>query len=268
MTACGLDQFLAPVDEGDAPGRWDPPVLDPLAPYRNEDSFQVTGLIAPGDTQVMVTVEGADFVQAEISGDRFTATVTVPRGVQATLTASNDHGQSDPVTTLACDPWDAWEIDPVFNGDTCEDPIVVAQQLLDAEDLEVVVGNVLEEGDLDWYFVHTVDEPIVENSAGFENYKFTARLIEGAEAYELSVFKGACAKPECPELGGFTEYDFFAHDTEPDDAGDLPADARACGDPPLNPCEDYSESYWIKVQRTDGEVDCTHYRLDLENGVW
>lgn len=271
LAACGFDQYLEPVEEAGVPGRRDPPSLDALAPFRNEDQAEVTGLAAPGDSAITVTVKAggsSESFSAELSEGRFLAAVTLPRGLEATITASNDNGESPGQTTLACDPWDRWEIDPVFNGDTCEDPIVVAEQLLDAEDLEVVLGNVLEEGDVDWYFVHTVDEPIVENSAGFENYNFTARLVEGAEAYELSVFRGACTSPECPDLGGFTEYGFFARDTDPDEAGDIPADPRACGEPPLNACEDYSESYWIKVQRTDGGLDCTHYRLELENGVW
>jgi hypothetical protein len=269
-----MDQFLGPIDDGNdgPPGRRDPPSLDELDRYRNADTFEVTGLIAPDDTAIVVKANGGGLNEsftATIDGGTFAAMVTIPRGQDIALTAVNDNGTSTEKVTMACDPWDAWELDSTYNGDVCDEPIVISQSLYDAEDIEIVIGNVLVADDEDWYFVHTVDEAVIENSAGYENYHFVAELKgDGAAAYAITVHKGSCGAAECPEAGAYQTYEWFTTDTEPDELGNTPADPRSCGEPPLNPCEDWSESYWIQVKRIDGKSDCTHYELELSNGLW
>ena len=269
LLGCGLDQYLGPPDDPSdgPPGRRDPPSIDALEPYRNEDTFLVTGLIAPDDDRVVVSAAGETTI-ASIEGGAWSATITIPRGQDVEITASNGNGESTPATTQACDPWDAWELDPTFDGNTCDEAIVISQALYDNEDREIVIGNILGADEADWYFVHTIDEPVIENNVGYENYHFVAELVKGIDAYQISVFKGACNNPQCPETPEYTTYEWFMHDDEPDEDGMLPPDPRSCGEAPLDPCPDWSESYWIKVQRSDGGADCKHYELELSNGIW
>lgn len=275
LPACGLTEYdPAPIDGTDQPGRFDPPVLEDVAYYRNPDTVLITGLGGPSDLLVTVTVDssaGAESQDVAVLDGVFEVELTVPRGEEVSISATNDQGSSNVVTTWACDPYDAYEIEPVMPdtwGDTCGEPIEPFAALRDSDNDGVVFGNVLTEGDEDWYVVTMVDEEVTENSAGLEKFRASVVMDQGVGNYVFEVYRGSCDAPECGELGGYEEYDWYRWDTTPDDDGNVPADPRACGPEPLDPCEDYSAPYYVRVTRTDGELDCTPYSLTISNGHW
>lgn len=258
----------------DEPARGDPPALNTLDPWRNEDVVTLTGLAAPGDEEVVVRVStsaGTTSVTVEVLDDAFTTEVELVRGEENEITAENDHGTSQPVSTTACDPYDVYAVDAALEGlgRVCEASVEPHDRLPDNQASVQITGNVLVADEVDWFTIYAVDEPVVENSASYENFHLEVELLEGVEAYRFRVIPGGCnGTPECPSLDGYDHYEDFASDTEPDEEGNVPADPRACGDAPFNACEDWSKPYFIEVRRVDGLVDCTHYTLEIRNGFW
>ena len=252
----------------------EPPRLVELEPFRNSDALTVTGRALPGE---VVTLLVSGFSQtdeylatADDAGD-FAHEIIIERGVDVEIVATNSNGASDPAVTHACAMWDSYEIDE-FNGDdygdTCLDnPVAASDDFTDALSLTTLVGNALTEGDEDWYRFVTVDETLIEDQFGFENYHFEVSFLEGEDRYAFEVYRGGCASSqrECPG-SEYTAYDYFAEDVEPDDLGDLPPDPRACGGNPYNHCPDFSATYFIAVRRTDGQLNCDGYQIQVQNG--
>ena len=252
----------------------DPPLLAALDPYRNEDLVTVEGRALPGEA-VTVLVDQADrtdeyLVLADADGF-FAQPVVLDRGVDVQITATNLNGPSEARTTQACMPWDAYEIDRESGddyGDSCDDnPVLADNEFTDALSLMTLTGNVLEEGDEDWYRIVTIDEPIIEDQFFYENYNFQVDFLEGSDRYAFEVFRNGCQaeSQECPGES-YDTYSYFADDQEPDEVGEVPADPRACGREPFNDCADFSATYTIVVRRTDGQLNCAHYQLRVRNG--
>lgn len=252
----------------------DPPILDALDPYRNEDLITVTGRAPEGDT-VTVDVVGSqstDEYLAIASDGTFSVDIGLERGVDVRITASNNNGVSEEISTQACNPWDIYEIDATSGddyGDDClSNPIRASEEFSDVQSVLSLVGNVLQKGDEDWYRVVTVDDPTIESNFGYENFNFEVSFAAGEGQYAFRVYRGSC-EAESEECAGeeYDEYSFFAEDTEPDEQGSVPADSSACGGPIFNECADFSETYYIVVRRIDGQLNCDHYQLDLQNGT-
>lgn len=253
----------------------DPPILDPVDRFRNDDQIVVTGL-APASGAVTLQIsngDGADYEYLVVADEDglFEAELSLTRGVDTQIAAANDNGASDPVETRACAIWDAYEIEADYGedyGDTCEEnPVAVSDDFTDDGSLADITGNVLTDGDEDWYRVVSVDADATEQSLGFEDYNFEISFLEGADKYSMSIFRGSCAS-DSEECSGedITEYSFFAEDVEPDKNGDVPNDPRACGSETTNECADFSATYYVVIRRTDGQLDCDHYRLRVQNG--
>ena len=121
----------------------------------------------------------------------------------------------------------------------------------------------------DWYRVVAVDTTSAEESYRYEDFRFQVSFLEGQDSYTFRVFEGSCsADSEACAGERYTEFEEFAEDIEPDEQGEVPADSRACGGEPYNDCMDFSETYYIVVTRSDGLLDCSHYRLRVQNGNW
>ena len=150
-------------------------MLNSQAPYRNEDLATITGQAPEGDT-VTVTVSGSsssDECLAIATDGSFSVDVGLERGVDVEVAASNANGSFSPVITHACERWDRYEIDGDAYGDGCSiNPVTVSEAFSDIQEISVITGNALLEGDEDWYRVVTVDDPTIEQSFGYENYDF------------------------------------------------------------------------------------------------
>ena len=254
----------------------DGPVLDAVDRYRNEDLMIASGLSLPGDIVTLTIDDGStsyEYLAVADDSGAFSAEIGLVRGVDTTVTASNEIGADEPAVTQACTIWDAYELDQTSGddyGDTCEDnPVIVSDDFSDDLSLEDIYGNILTNNNEDWYRVVATDSTFIEDSYRYENYRFQANFIEGADSYEIRVFRNSCeaSGEECAGES-YTEYSYFADDTTPDENGDLPDDPRACGGEPFNDCADFTATYYVVVRRTDGALDCTHYKLRLQNGNW
>lgn len=250
------------------------PLLDDIARYQNDDGLLVSGMSHPDDV-VSLLISTSDtsyeFIAVSDADGFFSTEIALTRGVDTEIVAMNNDGSSAVFTTQACVVWDAFEIDETQGddwGDTCQEhPIVISDAFVE-QSLEDVTGNVLVDGDEDWFRVVTVDTTTTEERLQYEDYHFSVAFLEGQESYEMRVFKGGCAatQEECSSQA-YETYEQYAHDDEPDEQGNIPADSRACGGEPFNECMDFSETYTIVVRRTDGLTDCTPYRIRIQNGV-
>lgn len=252
----------------------DPPVLDELDAYRNEDLVTLTGRAPDGNT-ITITVTGTSSTEEYIavaSDSVFAVDIGLERGTDVQIVAENSNGTSNTVTTHACENWDAYEIDAVQGddyGDDCSlNPVVISEAFTDVQEVSLITGNSLSDGDEDWYQVVTIDDPTIENNFGFENYNFQVRFLEGESRYSLEVYRDGCGADvlECGEES-YSEYSFSAEDVEPDETGSIPPDPRACGGPADNDCADFSATYALRIRRTDGQLDCNHYQLEVSNGL-
>lgn len=281
LTGCGgLSSYNPDTDTDGGGGSDDPnaPVFDLLEPYRNETDLTVRGSSVSATVRVTID-DGSTTEDREVPvvNGVFQVPVELSRGVTTRFTAvgldgGRETGVSTRVETEACDPPDNHEIVAFYGegyGDACEpDPVWLEGATSDAAIVETFVGNIHSADDVDWIRIQAKDLP-GDREAGFENFRIDARFAEGGETFQMRVLRGSCGD-NATECGGeaIDEYSWFLEDTEPDDSGSIPSDPRACGDPPLNACEDWSGDWFIEVIRADDGFDCTPYRLEVSNGVW
>lgn len=262
------------VDDYTAPSA---PVLSTISPYRNEDSVTI---YSSSEASVTITLyitnsrgTTTQSTTASSGGSATFALSGLTRGdtytfyAVATDGSGNVSGASNTIGTEACDPVDDYE-DSTTYGDVCADPVVDWATLDDSGSSTIsIVGNILDSSDEDWYLVETSDLL----SAGINYYRFRVRLIDGTSAYKFVVYEGGCSSSylDC-STGGYTEYEYFAQDTN-DSGHGTPADTRYCNYgsyPYYNDCDDLSSDYYIKVIRTSSSYDCTPYELEISNGIW
>ncbi len=165
----------------------------------------------------------------------------------------------------ACDPADTNDAIPDL-GDSCG----MATDLGALADSGLTVqftGDLHASDDQDWFVVHAVDLGDDE-IRGWEDFRLDVTLIAGDGSYQFRVARGGCGgAPDCSEIG-YDSYSWFIEDNEPDELGETPTPAQACGQPPLDLCEDWTGDYVIEVLRVDGALDCTPYTIEVGNGVW
>lgn len=261
----------------------DPPFLDSVAPHRNEDEMTISGTCEP-DCLLDIACQDATGVWTLSSvcdslGLLSETTPILPADTTtcfATCTdaAGNTSSLSNPVTTEVCDPTDPYENSSGY-GDTPQDAIDQWNTLADDGLAQIdIEANILESADSDWYVVATSDDWIADSVAGIDLYNFNVRMTAGLGVYRLFIFKGGydSADQECSVgvSGSITEYNDFSFDSGDADHTP-PADTRACGvaSPDLNECSDFSNLYYIEVQRkATAAPSCQHYELELTNGVW
>ncbi len=259
----------------------DAPVLTAIDTYRNEDSVTIIGTAEAFATVTLSwttsTGTGTDTTTANAAGV-FTFSETLTRALTYSFTATasdaegNTSGVSNTVSTEACDPWDEYE-DSSGYGDTCSNPVIDWSTLSDAGTTTLsVVGNLLNAGDDDWYYVETSDGL----TSGINYYNFHVQLVDGSGDYAFVVYEGGCTDSylDCgsgssadPEGSGYTEYQQYALDAG-DGSHTVPGDTRACADgsDAYNNCEDLSSGYSIHIIRLSA-YSCANYELEITNGL-
>jgi hypothetical protein len=270
------------VDDYTAP---DAPVLDSLAPYRNETTASITGTAEAGSriTLYIVSTTGTttSATSADASGHFSYSLTGLTRGVSYTYYATatdaegNTSSDSNTIGTEACDPPDDYE-DGTSYGDTCTDPVVDWSILADDGATTITVdGNILDGSDEDWYTIETDDAA----TSGINYYRFHVEMTHGSSEYRFAVYQGGCAASylECgsgsstdPEGSGYTEFEEYAEDQGDGANHSVPADTRQCenGSGYYNNCDDLSDTYYIHVFRTSSAYSCGYYELQISNGIW
>lgn len=259
------------------------PVLSSISNYRNEDTVTVYGTTEPF-MNVTLYIQGSSLTTSTTTANAagsFSFSMTITRGITysfyATATDANNNTSavSNTLSTEACTPYDTYE-DNTGYGDSGSDPVVDWSTLPDdgATSLSIS-GNIIDSADQDWYMIQTSDAA----TTGINYYRFRVQLSHGSGHYTFVVYDGnySTAYLDCPsgsssdpEGAGYTEYN--AYQTDQGDAANhrVPSDTRACynGHGDYNNCTDFSTTYWVKVIRTDGGLDCNYYTLTVNNGLW
>ncbi len=259
----------------------DAPVLSSIDAFRNEDTVTLVGTTEAYNTVTLYwttsTGSGSDTTTANGAGV-FTFSETLTRALTYNFYATsadaegNTSGVSNVVSTEACNPWDEYE-DSAGYGDTCTNPVIDWSTLSDSGTTTLsVVGNLLSEGDSDWYLIQTSDAL----TSGINYYNFHVDLVDGSGDYAFVVYEGGCAAAnlDCgsgsstdPEGTGYTEYQYFAQDKGEGVHG-IPADSRSCvdGSASYNVCDDLSSDYYVHVIRLSS-YSCANYELEITNGL-
>ena len=257
----------------------DAPVLDAIDLYRNEGTITITGTAESGSSVQLYNDCGQSTPLAFTvpSSGSFSVILTIGFGTScsyyatATDLAGNTSADSNNISTEFCDPVDSYEVSPSFDGDTCgasiDDWNILGSSA--SATAETVTGNIITPGEEDWYVVDTSQAVI---SSGINYYNFQADLTTGSASYEITVYRGDCTSGSLQaNSSGATSYDSYSYFAQ--DVGDapdhtIPAETRYChnSSASYNVCDDLSETYYIKVFRTDGVVDCQEYTLSFQNG--
>ncbi|MEC7988274.1 MAG: hypothetical protein VX278_24115 [Myxococcota bacterium] len=250
------------------------PVIDLIDSYRNSSNVSLTGTTDGG---AIVTI----YQNCVNAGQSTTQVVANSAGVfgntfiinagdicsyyaVAQDLVGNESEDSNMVTTEFCDPADDFELTTGY-GDTCADAINESITLGDnSYNSKSLQGNIIASGDVDWYVVETTQTPL---TSGVNYYNFNATLEDGASSYAMEVYRGTCSDLECSTASAITEYSFFAEDDGDGSTHSTPSDNRYCVNGSLyDNCSDFTATYYIKVYRDDGLLDCTHYTLTVSNG--
>jgi hypothetical protein len=255
----------------------DAPVLDAIDQYTNRSTMTITGSAEP---LALITLfldcdTGLTTTTTQVSSTGvFSITINIASGdsceyyAKATDSFGNISVSSNVLNSEYCSIVDTYEISALFNGNTCaaaiDDWIILSDTNISANTINVS-GNVLDPADEDWYVIDTSQTSI---SSGINNYNFQVDISAGAGSYDMLVYRGDCTAGslECSSSsGGYDTYDYYAED---DGANYfVPSDSRYCDNgTAYNNCDDLSDTYYIKVYRTDGTVNCQHYTLTISNG--
>lgn len=264
------------------------PLIDALPRYQNEDTVVLTGDCVPNPADcAILTMYCDDGVETSWTGtcdpgtDTFTETFTATRGAGVECWAfcedssGNVSVRSNIVLTEVCDPYDTYELMSATYGDSSTaaidyDFVTLADTSLGGVTVSAT-GNILAGDTYDWYKFTTSDSLTGDLAAGVDRYNFHLNMSAGSNEYRMTVFRGGTTnQQECIGDGTYTEYNFANWDTGPwlPDRG-APADLQSCAASVTNgfynTCENYSISYWVRVERPVG-TDCNHYTLDATNG--
>lgn len=183
-------------------------------------------------------------------------------------TGSGTGGGTGTGTGGGCSPVDEWDDTPhpEGTGDSCDSAVDALGLIRDGGGSGEIVGNLHVAGDVDWYEVRLQDQP-GDITRGYEDFNLLITLTEGVADVQFVVVRGDCtATQDCDTEVGYDSYSFFNEDTMPDTyTGTFPADLRACGDPPLEECPDYTGSWFVGVSAIDGGEVCGLYRIEVSN---
>jgi hypothetical protein len=260
------------------------PVIDTPYRYQNEDELALTGTCEAecdlvfycSDTSTSWSETGT----CDTSGE-FDHSTTLTRGTDtecyATCTdsAGNTSGNSNTVTTQACDPYDSYEDDAGY-GDAATASIDEWSSLPDKGTTTITIeANILSGDSADWYVIAATDTLSDDIAAGLDYFNFEAALVDGSSTYNIRVYADGydTTDMECSSSyssSGYTEYSDFNQDVG-DGSHAIPSETRSCGSSSStkNDCADDSKDYYIEVRRNSTTVsDCQHYSLEITNGVW
>lgn len=263
------------------------PVLNTILPYRNTGTVTITGTAEPLSDILLYrscsnpNPNGSNGLStattiANNSGV-FSVTITMTMGddceyyATATDAYNNVSPTSNTLYSEYCNPVDSYEISSNngHTGNSCSDAVdmwnILNTSISNAAGNGIAItGNIISAGDEDWYVIDTAQT----TSGGINYYNFQVDISTGAGSYDISVYRGSCAASslQCTSSATYDTYNYYAQDVGGNDHG-IPSDTRACGSSnTTNDCDDLSETYYIKVVRNDGVLDCTPYTLSITNG--
>ena len=256
----------------------DAPLLDAIDLYRNNGTITITGT-AEADSNIQLYSDCGQVMPLPFltpSSGSFVVIISITQGTSctyyatATDQAGNTSSSSNDISSEFCDPVDSYELSSSFDGNACSSSIDVLSILAPSSNAtaEMITGNIITPGDVDWYVIDTSQTTL---SSGTNYYNFQVNVISGSAAYDIAVYRGDCTSGAL-QVGatGETSYDsynYFAKDIG-ESFHTIPADTRDCSTAgtQYNLCDDLSQTYYVKVTREDGVVDCQEYTLSIQNG--
>lgn len=146
-------------------------------------------------------------------------------------------------------------------SETGDDDCATAVDLGDVEDTNTVidlVGNLIPDGDVDWYRFRAVDSA----DTTCDNFHVRTLLTENpAEEYVVDVFRGGCGGEQICDSGiDMQWYTNFSAGG----AGECP-----CGPTAGNHCDDDTSEFVISIRRKGGAtLSCANYNVEVSNGKY
>lgn len=160
--------------------------------------------------------------------------------------ASDDDGGPD-------DDDDTWTPGVDVGGDTCEDATDLGALIDDGVGM-TLHEDCSEKGDVDWYTFVADDDLAQDLAEGGDRWGVRIRFTRNDDDwFRFLVFRHGCLEEDCPDLGGYDEYEYIL-------------DQDPCGDLPLPDCLDDTTAIWIKVFPAQGPSGNREYELYLVNG--
>ncbi len=138
-------------------------------------------------------------------------------------------------------------------ADTCEEATDLGTLLDDGAGI-TVVEDCAEKGDVDW-FTFVADDDLAQDVAdGGDHWGVRIRFVRNDDDwFRMVVFRHACVEEDCPDLGGYDDYDYSM-------------DQNPCGDEPLPECLDDTAAFWVKIYPANGPSGNRQYELYIVNG--
>jgi hypothetical protein len=160
----------------------------------------------------------------------------------------------------------------------------------DTDNRAVVTGNLIPEGDVDWFKFRAVD--MDDSGSKCDEFHVVIKfLVNPGNEYQMKVYRDGtdnmgvpapgCTAPVCgPELVSYSRFMRFHSDktTETGYEGECPCDntdwtmehpygtTRNTTGP--NVCRDESATFWVQVSRRGSTVTCLDYRIEISNGYY
>lgn len=266
------------ISDVSAPGN---PTITTVDRYTNDEDVDLNGTCEPGCTLTFYLSDSTgSWTETNTcsSSGTYTHTTYVTRGydtsVYATCTdsASNTSGNSNTVTTQACNPEDVYE---VYGGNSGAAAVNQWSSLPDSASSTITIqGNVLNSTDQDWYLISAPDNYASDVTAGLNAYNFQVNLTAGSGVYTFLVYADTydATGMICNNYSsaGYTEFDYYQQDLG-DGSHAVPSDTRSCagsGVSTRNVCTDLTTTWYVKVMRnTSAAASCQHYELTITNGL-
>ena len=261
----------------------DAPVLDPLPPYGNDDTYDVTGN-AEGSTTITLYAtcddgsSGSVVTSSDPSGFfDFSFTANFGEDCDFYVTSEDFQGNvsddSNHVDTLVCPIPDIYEGGGY--GDLQSDAIDEWTALPDDGIGSVYLeGNILDTDAGDWFVVYGTDDVAADTLAGSNQYNFHIQVTDTSGQHSFVVHKGdlGFTSLECSGSAstGYDEYNDYVQDIG-DGTHAIPSPTNLCGavgSATRNECTDMGIPYFIEIIRDPAfTFDCTNYELTVTNGL-
>lgn len=257
------------------------PTITSVDRYTNDEDIDLNGTCEAGCSLTFYLSDSTgSWAESNTctSGSTYTHTTYVTRGydtsIYATCTdsAGNTSGNSNTVTTQACNPEDVYE---VYGGNTGATAVNQWSSLNDSGTTTITIqGNILNSTDQDWYLVSAPDNYSADVAAGLNAYNFQVNLTAGSGVYNFLVYADSYDSTAmiCNNYSssGYSEFDYYQQDSG-DGGHSVPSDSRYCsssGVSTRNVCTDMTHTWYIKVLRNSGAAaSCQHYELTITNGL-
>lgn len=129
-----------------------------------------------------------------------------------------------------------------------------------------ISGNIVPEGDSDWYKFNAVDSPDTTCDSFSVDVRFA---VNPSGVFRFAVYKGSCDGPVfCNNENEYAQwYTDFRSGTGSSARGEC--QCRATNEPGYNICNDDTSTFYVRVYRAAGStLNCDNYTIEISNGLY